>query len=92
MQFLTFLLASASVGFAAASPAPQSSSVVPPPGMKPDWCNHGWSSNGICEKKGLNTYCCSYSKYGDFDVQRNVQGAPLSQFGNCLLFGLVSCA
>ncbi|KAG5961204.1 hypothetical protein E4U56_003949 [Claviceps arundinis] len=89
MQFLAFVLASASVALAV--PAPESSIVPAQPG-KADWCNHGWSSNGICEKKGLNTYCCSYAKYGDFNIQRNIQGAPLSQFGNCLLFGLVTCA
>ncbi|KAG5942085.1 hypothetical protein E4U59_001339 [Claviceps monticola] len=94
MQFLTFLLASASVGFATASPAAQSSVVRNPfPGnARANWCNHGWSSDGICEEKGLNTYCCTHSQRDHFDTWRNVQGDPIWKMGNCPTFGLVACA
>ncbi|KAG6156916.1 hypothetical protein E4U11_005429 [Claviceps purpurea] len=96
MQFLPLLLASASVVFAAAAapppPATSSPSTVAPghQGL-PNWCNGGVKSDGSCEAKGLNTYCCSWDKRDDFNIWRDVStmpGGPVL----CKDFGLTYCA
>ncbi|KAG6137192.1 hypothetical protein E4U38_001098 [Claviceps purpurea] len=56
MQFLAFLLASASIGFAVAAPEPQTSAH---PLMTAGWCNGGTPGSGECEAKKLHTYCVS---------------------------------
>ncbi|KAG6020400.1 hypothetical protein E4U40_006158 [Claviceps sp. LM458 group G5] len=95
MQFLALLLASASVVFAhipypTSSPSPVKTGTS----STPNWCNLGWSGDGSCEKRGLNTYCCGYSQQGDFTIWRDVKVFSKSDKGryDCLNYGIVYCA
>ncbi|KAG6148497.1 hypothetical protein E4U09_007986 [Claviceps aff. purpurea] len=95
MQFLALLLASASVVFADIPyPTSSPSSVQTAVPSDPNWCNLGWSGDGSCEKKGLNTYCCSFSQQGDFTIWRDVKEPSKSDKGryDCLDYGLIYCA
>ncbi|KAG6110339.1 hypothetical protein E4U13_005408 [Claviceps humidiphila] len=97
MQFFALLLASASVVFADFPPDPISSpgSVYTAAAVSPpNWCNYGWSGDGSCEKKGQNTYCCSFSQQGDFVIWRDVKEPSKSDKGryDCLDSGIIYCA
>ncbi|KAG6051325.1 hypothetical protein E4U39_001312 [Claviceps sp. Clav50 group G5] len=95
MQFLTILVASVSVVFAAANPPPPatSSPVTNAPGNQglPHWCNGGVVSDGSCEKLGLNTYCCSHEQRDEFQIWRAVSEKPEGPV-LCKNFGLTYCA
>ncbi|KAG5950911.1 hypothetical protein E4U58_001377, partial [Claviceps cyperi] len=58
MQFLAIFLASASVAFANVANVRDASSFPSATTLPyPNWCNHGWTGDGSCEKDGLHTYC-----------------------------------
>ncbi|KAG5992231.1 hypothetical protein E4U54_003714 [Claviceps lovelessii] len=90
MQFLTLLLATASVAFAAQeSPVPKVEN-----NPKPHWCNGGTTGDNTCEKMGLNTYCCSYVNTGEFKTWRDPKHYSSNGKGafSCGDWGLITCA
>ncbi|KAG5985600.1 hypothetical protein E4U43_005973 [Claviceps pusilla] len=90
MQFLTLLLATASVAFAA-----QETSVPKIENAgEPHWCNAGTTGDNTCEKMGLNTYCCAYVKMGEFQTWRDPQHYSSNGKGEygCGVWGLIKCA
>ncbi|KAG5925439.1 hypothetical protein E4U42_004294 [Claviceps africana] len=72
MQFLTLLIATASVALAVPA-APQATGQAGKGDGLPHWCNGGSPGDNTCEKKGLNTYCCSFNKHGEYIYWRGVQ-------------------
>ncbi|KAG6186005.1 hypothetical protein E4U27_000225 [Claviceps purpurea] len=91
MQFLTFLLASASIGFAVAAPEPQTSAH---PLMTAGWCNGGTPGSGECEAKKLHTYCCTDQKRDEFVIWRKLysESENASNGFDCPDGGWVYCA
>ncbi|KAG6284430.1 hypothetical protein E4U09_007884 [Claviceps aff. purpurea] len=92
MQFLTFLLASASIGFAVAAPKPETS--AQPIEFPKGWCNGGTPGSGECEAMGLNTYCCTDQNRDKFVTWRVLRGVSQndSKGYDCPDNGSVYCA
>ncbi|KAG5938201.1 hypothetical protein E4U53_008065 [Claviceps sorghi] len=99
MQFLTLLLAVASVALVDASPAPAPVGPAPakkspasnqkPGNIPPNWCNSGTGGDETCERNKLHTFCCYYKPHGEYKHQRDVKfpsaSNRLNQYGHPIL-------